>query len=271
MRPVGKINILTEKLARRIRTGDIEVGKGGKLTPKTPAGERQLKSSKTRRYGQHSGDEVAIGKETNSPNLKGTPEEMKAESEKLKENPRAGGGLHSHDSKRHIGAADTRKGKGSYRSFRGIKKRERAAMKARRQIVMKGDDSYLTRGDYKGIRKGLADKYSEYKANKSRKFSKKQSVKGTRWSRPGGFGSAPGRHVAVKPKEGGFKSWSKTLKAGKLDEVAPAVVAAARPILKTVATKVAVDKGTEYGKRGVNAAVTKLNARRLARANRQVN
>ena len=58
---------------------------------------------------------------------------------------------------------------------------------------------------------------------------------------------------------------------GKLDEVAPAVVAAARPILKTIATQVAVKKGTEAGNKGVDAAVTKLKARRLARANRQVN
>jgi len=58
---------------------------------------------------------------------------------------------------------------------------------------------------------------------------------------------------------------------GKLDEVAPAVAAAARPILKTIATQVAVDKGTEVGKKGIDAATAKLKARqkeRLARAPR---
>ena len=57
---------------------------------------------------------------------------------------------------------------------------------------------------------------------------------------------------------------------GKLDESA-ALVRPAVAVAKTVATKVAVDKGTEAGKAGVDAAAAKLKARRqerLARAPR---
>jgi len=57
---------------------------------------------------------------------------------------------------------------------------------------------------------------------------------------------------------------------GKLDESA-ALVRPAVAVAKTVATKVAVDKGTEYGKKGIDAATAKLKARqkeRLARAPR---
>jgi len=35
------------------------------------------------------------------------------------------------------------------------------------------------------------------------------------WSRPGGFGSAPGRDVAVKPKESGFKKMRTKAKLAK--------------------------------------------------------
>ena len=52
---------------------------------------------------------------------------------------------------------------------------------------------------------------------------------------------------------------------GKLDEYA-AVVRPAVAVAKTVATKVAVDKGTEAGKAGVDAAAAKIKAKRLAKA-----
>lgn len=45
---------------------------------------------------------------------------------------------------------------------------------------------------------------------------------------------------------------------GKINEYAAAAMAVARPVIKTIATKIAVDKGTEYGKKGVDAVAAKL-------------
>jgi len=52
---------------------------------------------------------------------------------------------------------------------------------------------------------------------------------------------------------------------GQLDEYA-ALVRPAVAVAKTVATQVAVDKGTEAGKKGVDAAAAKIKAKRLAKA-----
>ena len=45
---------------------------------------------------------------------------------------------------------------------------------------------------------------------------------------------------------------------GKINEYAAAAMAVARPVIKTIATKVAVEKGTEYGKKAVDVAAAKL-------------
>ncbi len=57
---------------------------------------------------------------------------------------------------------------------------------------------------------------------------------------------------------------------GQLDEYA-ALVRPTVAVAKTVATKVAVDKGTEYGKKGVDATAAKIKAKRLAKASRVSN
>ena len=184
---------LMEGLARLIRKKEIVKGRNGKLTPKTPAGVRQIKNSSKRRHAGHDIVDTAIGKETTSPNLRGTPEQM------LSVNRARHGEVHSQDSKGNATGDGP-----SYKSQRGVKKVKGSKLSV--PYVKQGEPSDPKR-HYRAIggKYDRNSKLSAYKMNRHRGFSKKQSVGGTHFSRPGGFGSAPGRYKAIKPKESGFK------------------------------------------------------------------